>query len=1201
MDFVKKNIVLLFTVLSSLQYFSAADDFLGCGGFVKSDVEINFSRIEVKLYTKQGSLKYQTDCAPNNGYFMIPIYDKGDFVLKLEPPTGWIFDPVSVDLHIDGETDKCSRGEDINFQFTGFTVVGNVFSKGQQDGPTGVTVSLKPRGDNKVLRDVITGSGGKYIFPEVLPGDYDVVASHPKWTFQQPKVALTVSRDSGGESVAIVVAGYDVQGRVLSEGEPIKDVYFILFSPTVVQKDVSGCNKTPLTGYQAPAGMSPLCSVQSNEQGVFLFPSLPTGQYSVVPFYKGEHITFDVIPTSMDFAVKHDSLQLKTSFKVEGFSVTGKAVLSHGGKGISGAKVSVQGKKEVTTKPDGSFQLEKIKSGTYVISVTKEHVFFEPTTMKINPNTPRLPEIVAASFSLCGRVHIDKPPAKVSSSRRTVTLTPEGGKQKDAVAKPTQNDGSFCFEVKPGSYVVQPVVTEDETKAGLRITPNQQRVQVSTAPVFDINFSQFKAAVRGVVKCLDICSNIEMRITTEDGRDERPLIQISQQQTKQASFNLRDVLPGKYKVTVIQGNWCWQSPTLDVTVGEQDVSGLEFTQSGFKMQCHTSHPTALVYTHGKSAKDTGSLDLTAGLNQFCLDKPGKYQFEPRSCHQFDQQTYSYETSSPNMLTLTAIRHHVTGVVVAKQQASDVTITIRSSIETEPAVTLGPLKCKEQLAAETKKKPNVNDTKTEGETKLEGPGTYEFSHWARSGEKLEITPSSAQILFYPHMIEETVQSASGSGCVGQVAEFEGRAGVFVAGSVLPALSGVKVTVFTIVKDGDEERPPINVETDKEGKYRVGPLPDTAGYNVDASMVGYILTPDEGKRGHFKASKLGDITVKVVDDADTPLQGVLLSLSGGRFRSNNLTNTEGIMVFSSLGPDQYFLRALMKEYKFVPGSQMLDVAEGASVNLLIKGQRVAFSAFGTITSLNGEPEPGIALEAQGVESCGEIVEEGVSDQEGKFRIRGLQPKCTYELRLRSGEVNSHIDRAAPKSHVVEVQGKDIENIRIIVFRRLNQFEIGGNVITSSDYVPTLKVLLYSEDNLDSPLHTLSLGTSSFFQFPSLAIDNKKYVMRLESSLSKSGFEYTLPEASFITHGYHKHITLHFEPAKRSLEQEISQGSYLALPLLVAVIAIALNHSKILPLLQSFLYSVRNIQPPTSGSDANKDMGGAGEKKKIKPRKT
>ena len=30
----------------------------------------------MKLYTKQGVLKYKTDCAPNNGYFLIPLYDK---------------------------------------------------------------------------------------------------------------------------------------------------------------------------------------------------------------------------------------------------------------------------------------------------------------------------------------------------------------------------------------------------------------------------------------------------------------------------------------------------------------------------------------------------------------------------------------------------------------------------------------------------------------------------------------------------------------------------------------------------------------------------------------------------------------------------------------------------------------------------------------------------------------------------------------------------------------------------------------------------------------------------------------------------------------------------------------------------------------------------------------------------------------------
>lgn len=34
-------------------------------------------------YTKQGSLKDHTDCAPNNGYYFLPFYDKGEYVLKV--------------------------------------------------------------------------------------------------------------------------------------------------------------------------------------------------------------------------------------------------------------------------------------------------------------------------------------------------------------------------------------------------------------------------------------------------------------------------------------------------------------------------------------------------------------------------------------------------------------------------------------------------------------------------------------------------------------------------------------------------------------------------------------------------------------------------------------------------------------------------------------------------------------------------------------------------------------------------------------------------------------------------------------------------------------------------------------------------------------------------------------------------------------
>ena len=73
----------LVTLVAFLLTPIGAQEFYGCGGFVKSDAVIDFSKIEIKLYTKQGALKDSTDCAPNNGYYLIPVYDKGEYVIKV--------------------------------------------------------------------------------------------------------------------------------------------------------------------------------------------------------------------------------------------------------------------------------------------------------------------------------------------------------------------------------------------------------------------------------------------------------------------------------------------------------------------------------------------------------------------------------------------------------------------------------------------------------------------------------------------------------------------------------------------------------------------------------------------------------------------------------------------------------------------------------------------------------------------------------------------------------------------------------------------------------------------------------------------------------------------------------------------------------------------------------------------------------------
>lgn len=58
---------------------------------------------------------------------------------------------------------------------------------------------------------------------------------------------------------------------------------------------------------------------------------------------------------------------------------------------------------------------------------------------------------------------------------------------------------------------------------------------------------------------------------------------------------------------------------------------------------------------------------------------------------------------------------------------------------------------------------------------------------------------------------------------------------------------------------------------------------------------------------------------------------------------------------------------------------------------RGERVAFSCFGSVTALNGEPESSITVEAIGTGSqkCTELLEEANTESNGQFRIRGLLP--------------------------------------------------------------------------------------------------------------------------------------------------------------------------------------------------------------------
>lgn len=176
------------------------------------------------------------------------------------------------------------------------------------------------------------------------------------------------------------------------------------------------------------------------------------------------------------------------------------------------------------------------------------------------------------------------------------------------------------------------------------------------------------------------------------------------------------------------------------------------------------------------------------------------------------------------------------------------------------------------------------------------------------------------------------------------------------------------------------------------------------------------------------------------------------------------------------------------------------------------------------------------------------------------------------MKIGDMNKHIERATPKSRSVIVESSDFHGVDMIAFRRMNQMDISGNVVTAPEFLSTLKVRLYRDDNPGVPMFTVPLGAVSFFYLPSLQMDNSVYYVRLESSLSKNTHDFVQPEVQLEANVSYKHITFKFDPKRKSLEQELNQGSVLMLPLSVLAIFAAYHYQKILPMGQQLLGRVQ-----------------------------
>ena len=136
-----------------------------------------------------------------------------------------------------------------------------------------------------------------------------------------------------------------------------------------------------------------------------------------------------------------------------------------------------------------------------------------------------------------------------------------------------------------------------------------------------------------------------------------------------------------------------------------------------------------------------------------MKKPGVYEVIPSGCYEFAQQVYLYDTNNPTELEFTPIKWKVRGRISGQ-------VVMKRKPEFELSVTTSTGRTLKILKIEQKEK---NDREA----------VYEYEFFSNEGEQVTITPSSADLLFYPQSVTFKTQQGPLIGCHSPVSSIEGR--------------------------------------------------------------------------------------------------------------------------------------------------------------------------------------------------------------------------------------------------------------------------------------------------------------------------------------------------------------------------------------------------------------------------------------------
>ena len=385
-------------------------------------------------------------------------------------------------------------------------------------------------------------------------------------------------------------------------------------------------------------------------------------------------------------------------------------------------------------------------------------------------------------------------------------------------------DGTFCFEVKPGTYVVRPTISG--AGRDIILDPTMRDISVTNTPLFNLNFTRPRLSVAGKVSFLADASEAlrsKTTISLKTISTQKVLQKISL--GKDLTFKFSGIIPGTYELHVDNDALCWDKKVINLPLNKnENVSNIEIKQTGYSFLYQTEKPITVQLIDKQNRSE--SYTLSPSDNQKCLKSGGVYRVIPDECYQYEKKEFTYDSASGTPFQFKPLKNLVKGYIKFNS-----TIVKQDAALSKDLPQVLPKVLSLKLVSSKKSGDTVLPIKYE---KTQGEFLYfAFQEYLAPGSDVEFTPKPdvskvnnskvvsfiENLLFYPTHFTTVVPSECNKDQ--PAVEFEIRPGVVFEGTVEPAVSHYDVTVVD-ENTGEKVHGPVHLSG---AKFKLGPFVDS----------------------------------------------------------------------------------------------------------------------------------------------------------------------------------------------------------------------------------------------------------------------------------------------------------------------------------------------------------------------------------------